>query len=414
MTNCAELADYEWLTGPEASAVFHDLAGGAEPLHRRATRLRRSFSAARAHLLLEQVELRERARAKFDRADEMFFTRRGLEQATDEWVAAYKARRFAGRASVGDLCCGIGGDLLALGAVAATVGVDRDPIVTYLAAANAGAVGQEVATETREIGPPDACVFASWHMDPDRRTDGRRTTALAHSSPHMKTIEQLLIASPNAAIKLAPAVDVPDAWRDGCELEWIGRDRQCRQLVAWHGALAEAPAQRRATVLAADGAVLRSIVGEADGRVPLANSLDRFLFEPDPAVLAARLTATLAAEHGLTALAADVDYYTGPIPIDDPLLACFEVEKVLPLDLARLTRHFRDCHCGALEIKMRGVEHEPEEVRRRLKLRGENSATLILTRLSRKRLAIVARRISNGCPAPSVPCSRPPAHATCV
>ena len=131
-------------------------------------------------------------------------------------------------------------------------------------------------------------------------------------------------------------------------------------------------------------------------------------------VLAARLTATLAVDHGLAALAADVDYYTGPIPIDDPLLACFEVEKVLPLDLARLARHFRDCLCGALEIKVRGVEHEPEEVRRRLKLRGENSATLILTRLSRKRLAIVARRISNSCPVPHAPCTRPPAHATCV
>ena len=110
----AELADYEWLTGPQAAEVLCDLAGGCEPLHAAATRLRRQFSPARVHLLLEQVELRRRAAVKFERAEEMFFTRLGLEQATDLWVAAYKARRFAGRSPVADLCCGIGGDLLAL------------------------------------------------------------------------------------------------------------------------------------------------------------------------------------------------------------------------------------------------------------------------------------------------------------
>ena len=118
MTCCAELADYEWLTGAEAGELLVDLAGRAEPLHLAANRLRKSQSAARAHLLLEQVELRQRATAKFDRATAMFFTRLGLEQATDQWVAGYKARRFATftvEGPVADFCCGIGGDLLRRG-----------------------------------------------------------------------------------------------------------------------------------------------------------------------------------------------------------------------------------------------------------------------------------------------------------
>ena len=231
MTICAELADYEWLTGAEAAAVLGDLAGGGEPLHRRAARLRRNFSATRVHLLLEQVELRQRARAKFARADELFFTRRGLEQATDEWVAGYKARRFAGREPVGDLCCGIGGDLLGLAAVAPSAGVDRDRIVAYLAAANAHALSRPATVESRDVSRTSAGDFASWHMDPDRRPGGRRTSSPARCSPDAATIADLLTAAPNAAIKLAPAAEIPDDWCDACELEWISRDRQCRQLV---------------------------------------------------------------------------------------------------------------------------------------------------------------------------------------
>ena len=57
----------------------------------------------------------------------MWFERTGLEQATAEPVARHKARRFAGRtATVIDLCCGIGGDTLALADWAEVVAVDLD------------------------------------------------------------------------------------------------------------------------------------------------------------------------------------------------------------------------------------------------------------------------------------------------
>ncbi len=61
----------------------------------------------------------------------MFFTQRGLEQATDEIVAAYKARRFRGREGIYDLCTGVGGDLLALANLGEATGFDRDPILRH-------------------------------------------------------------------------------------------------------------------------------------------------------------------------------------------------------------------------------------------------------------------------------------------
>ena len=218
-------------------------------------------------------------------------------------------------------------------------------------------------------------------------------------------------------MKLAPAADVPPAWAERCELEWIGRGGQCRQLVAWHGELARSPGQRRATVLANDGGVTRTIVGQSERSIPFAAQLDRYLFEPEPAVLAARLAGVVAAEHGLSKFSPGIAYLTGPAAIDDPALACLEVEEVLPLKLKLLTEYLRQRGVGRLEIKKRGVEQDPEQLRRALKLAGDDAATLILAMLNRKRVAIVAKRIDRGeVAAPPNPESRVlnPPHAACL
>ena len=55
----------------------------------------------------------------------MWFEPIGLEQATAEPVARHKARRFAGELVV-DLCCGIGGDALALAEHSRVLAVDAE------------------------------------------------------------------------------------------------------------------------------------------------------------------------------------------------------------------------------------------------------------------------------------------------
>ncbi|MYS44494.1 SAM-dependent methyltransferase, partial [Streptomyces sp. SID5998] len=83
-----------------------------------ATRLRREHPAALVSAALGQARLRQRAAAKFGAADarRMFFTPHGVEQSTRASVAAYRAARLtqAGVTSLADLCCGIGGDAIAL------------------------------------------------------------------------------------------------------------------------------------------------------------------------------------------------------------------------------------------------------------------------------------------------------------
>ena len=68
---------------------------------RLAAELRGRYPPELVAAALTQQSLRVAAREKFSRADEMYFTRAGLEQASAELVAAHSARRFTGLAAGG-------------------------------------------------------------------------------------------------------------------------------------------------------------------------------------------------------------------------------------------------------------------------------------------------------------------------
>jgi hypothetical protein len=346
------LDDYCWLVSEAArrwlAAARQELAGG--DVAAAVARLRKDLSAERTHLVVEQVELRERAKDKFALAEKMFFTRKGLEQATDEQVAAAKATRFAAGKPHVDLCCGIGGDLLAMAARGSAVGVDADAVAALLGSANLAAGGvpsSECRVEVGDAATADVSQYAAWHCDPDRRAGGRRTTAVERFSPSLQQLDRLLQRGPDAAVKLAPATVAPRHWAEQAELQWLGSRGECRQQVAWFGELAAHPGRRSATIVDAAGQP-RTVVGAADSFVPVAAGLGRYLYEPHATVLAAGLLGAMCQQHGLEAVAAQIAYLTGERWLDDPALAGFEVCEVLPLDTKKLRAYCREHRVGRL------------------------------------------------------------------
>lgn len=390
------ISDYQWLVGPAAGSLLSELANSdGDPLAD-AARLRKTLTAARVHLLLEQAALRRRARRKFAAAERMFFTPVGLEQATDEIVAAYKAGRFAAEQIVWDLCCGIGGDLLALARRGPAAGVDRDAVTAIFAEANcrdlAAEIRYSVAVQTGDIANVELSQSMAWHLDPDRRSLGRRTTRVEQYEPGLPIIERLLARGGAAAIKLAPAAAPPASWQAEAELEWISRDGECRQLVGWFGRVAHAPGRRRATIVG-DGE-FRSLTGDADAALPVARQIGRYLAEPDAAVLAAGLTGVLAAEHGLAALAHGAVYLTGDRATPDAALRWFEVTDLAPFDLKRFKTLLRERGIGRLEVKKRGVDLDPARLARQLRVPGDRAATLLLARMGENVMGILAQRVT--------------------
>jgi SAM-dependent methyltransferase len=389
-----ELDDYRWLTSDAGCDRLRSAESLELPLLRLVENLRDQLGEARAKLVVEQLELRRRAGAKFASASRMFFTAKSLEQATDETIAAYKAARFTSRAAVADLCCGIGGDLLGIARQTRVVGVERDPVLAEFASANlrnAGIASERGRVERSDVAEFDLSAVDAWHLDPDRRPHGGKTTRFELHDPGPETLDRLLAARPDGALKLSPAA----RWTFGdpadVELEWISRDRECRQLVVWLGELAQARGLRRATRIFPDK-TSETLLGRPGGCARVAEVLGPFLVEPDPAVLAADLTGTFAEQFGLGAVSARIPYFVSNVPLESRLAASFEIIDAGPLDRKRLVRILREKEIGALEIKKRGIDLDPDRLRRRLKTVGDQPGALICFPSKGGVIAVLARR----------------------
>lgn len=404
----AEFSDYSWLIGDAGTSWLARLASDPRRELQQLAALRREMSPERARLLVDQMALRRRAAAKFGaHAQKMYFTRVHLEQATDLALARHKAARFAALGAdaslVGDYCCGIGGDLMALAEAAPVIGWDRSPIARMLADANLRAVAPAAVERTANVREADVehltpAAGEAWHLDPDRRPAGRRTSRVELYAPGPDLVDRWLAAHPHGAVKLAPAADPPPTWADRCELEWISSQGECRQLVAWFGGLAHAAGQCRATQVRGDldstaQPVATTLAGLPGTPCESVEAPAQYLFDPDPAVLAADLLGVLAQRHGLRSLGAGGAYLTSDHPENDQLVTTFAVVDCLPLRVGDLARSLTARGVGRLEIKKRGVAVDPETLRRRLKLRGTSEATLILTRIGRREVAIIAQRL---------------------
>ncbi len=394
----ADLADYEWLTGAEAARWLEEFGVATEPVHQQLAKLRKTLTAECARLIVQQVELRRRAVTKFgDFADRMFFSDIPLQQATDLTTARYKASRISHDMPVVDYCCGIGGDLLAFAERGPTTGWDIAPELAHLASANLHAAQLDVTSKVfvGEVESQTPNTGEIWHVDPDRRIDGRRSTQVQWHSPGPEIIDRWLATSPNGLLKLAPAAIVPESWSQHAELEWITHNRQCRQQIAWFGELASAGGQHRATVLQKsknEEPFAASFVGSPDIVAPRTARIFQYIYDTDPALRAAHLTGAIAVDRGLFALKSGASYLTSDCFVEHPLLSCFEVLEQLPLRLAPLSKYLRSKNIGQLEIKKRGVNTDPERLRKQLKLAGDESATLLLTKIGNSEIVLLARR----------------------
>jgi hypothetical protein len=276
-------------------------------------------------------------------------------------------------------------------------GVDLDPLAVLLADANARVHGLDPA----HCGVTQADASAGrdsrdecWHIDPDRRPRGQRTTQLEWGEPSLDAIERLLNDCPHAAIKLAPAAEVSREWQMAVELEWIGSRGECRQQVAWFGKLARHAGMRSATIALGNGAV-RTVNGVAQESVSLAGRLGRYVYEPHAAVLAADLAGALCQEHSLASISAGIAYLTGDRPVEDIALDVFEIQDVLPLDRKQLRTYCRQRRIGRLEVKKRGLDVDPEQLRKDVIGDGDEKATHILSPVLGSLRAIVARRLAH-------------------
>ncbi|MCH2179223.1 MAG: class I SAM-dependent methyltransferase [Mariniblastus sp.] len=391
-----EKQDFEWLVSAQARPFLSDVQcsiAERENILRVAKRLRREMTSQRAAAVLEMAQLRIRGRKKFQRADEMFFTRRSLEQASGEDIAHHKSLRFRVDGVLADICCGIGGDLLALAQRAFSVGIDKEPVTALFAAANLRVNDLPGESRCLKFEEMDSEEFAAFHFDPSRRNHGRKTVGDL-LQPSLPSILEWIPEDRPTAIKVAPATPVHHCTPPIAEWEWIGDGRECKQQVIWLGGAQTLPGGRTATVIK-DGKSFQFSPPVGSEQLPqnLAAGIGDYVYEPHATILASGLTDAMAAKNDLARLAKNVAYLTGGDCLESPLMSKFQVIDVLPMEVKKIARELVRLDAGVVEYKRRSVSDVFYDAFKRIKTRGSKSFVVLLSPTLRESVAIIAKRV---------------------
>ena len=343
-----------------------------------------------------QARLRSKADSKFGGfAEQMLFTRAGLEQATRLGVAARHAGRMrrAEISRVADLGCGIGGDALAFaGAGLKVMAVDADEVTAAIAAYNLAPFGDDATVQHGTAESADLSgVDAVW-LDPARRTSGHSETQRVAASDYSPSLDWAfaLASRMPAGIKLGPGHDRESLPAD-VEAQWVSADGSVVELVLWSGALAREGVRRAALVIRGDES--HELTSGADAEDAELRELGAFVHEPDGAVIRARLIGDVARSLSAGMLDEKIAYLTGDAAVTSPFVQSFRVREVMAAKPKAINTALRANDIGTIEIKKRGMDIDPAAFRKKLSLHGSQTATLILTRAGDRRMAILADRV---------------------
>ena len=314
------------------------------------------------------------------------------QQATPFAVSQVRAGRIAaaGASLVHDVTCSIGTEAPAVTAAGMDwLGTDIDYSRLLMARENVGGGGAAgrawvaqadalapVATPASSPGPriracsgtgsrPGRVIVA----DPARRADGRRITDPAKLIP---PLPDLIAAYPGAAmaIKCAPGIDYAD---------WHG----LVSVVSVNGGVKEAclytpdladPGHTREAVVIRESFTER--VEDCGDGVDV-DKPKSFIIEPDGAVIRAGLVQQWAARHELAMLDPHIAFLTGERVPDGysgfPFIEAVPLKKLRPA----LQAH----GAGSLEILVRGVDVDPDQLRAKLKLKGDRPMGVAIARI---------------------------------
>ena len=377
------------------------------------SRLRsQGFDAEVVAQALQLSRLRAQAAYKFgDLAGRLAFTSDGLQQASRAEVSARHARVMAaaGVRSVADLGCGIGSESLAfLRQGLCVTAVELDSATASFAAHNLGQVAPSdcwrvLVGDARRF---DLAAVDAFFADPARRSSGSRIAQPDQWLPPLPDLLDLATSKP-AGIKVAPGIGfewLPPSSR----ADFVSCGGSAVEACIWTGRLASSlggPGRSAVVFRGGREFVLDAEVGSPDLPSPLVPSgSGAFLYEPDPAVVRSGAMSALASEFALGTLDPHLAFLCGDVNPRSlssdaerfsALVQSFEILERCPLRAKPIKAACQRAGIGYVDVLVRGVQVEPQQLRKQLKLKGSGQRGAVLAaRVGDDHFAYVCRPVS--------------------
>ena len=288
------------------------------------------------------------------------------QQATSRAVADVRARRIAaaGYGLVHDVTCSIGSEAPAFAEAGVQwIGSDLDMVRLAMARENLGERAWLARADALHPVTSDGVVVA----DPARRADGRRITDPAKLMPPLPDLVDAYRGRP-LAVKCAPGIDYSQ-WEGLVSVVSVdgGVKEACLYSADFGGG-------REAVVLRGD---FEERVTSEEPEDVVADAPGTFIIEPDGAIVRAGLVAHWAARHGLWMLDEHIAFCAGEaIPAG---YSGFRFVEAVPLK--KLKAALASHGAGSVEILVRGVDVDPDQLRGKLKLRGKAQMAVVIARI---------------------------------
>lgn len=321
---------------------------------------------------LELIQARRAGAGKFP--ETWLADHDAAQQATPAPVAAERARRLARHARlVHDVTCSIGTEGEAYrNAGLSYLGSDIDAARTRMAAHNLP--GAAILRADALAPSSNAEVIVA---DPARRAGGRRISDPARLLPPLPALMEAY-AGRHVAVKCAPGIDYAE-WPGLVSVSSVAG--AVKEACLYSSGLAEGV--RREAVMVGPQGVDR--LTDLDSGETGADAPGRYIIDPDGAVVRAGLVRQYAAREGLWMLDERIAYLTGDrLPRGR---SGFLFREMVPLKKARAALKKHDA--GAVEILARGVDVDPDALRRQWKLKGKNPMAVVCTRIGRQGVALI-------------------------
>ena len=348
------------------------------------SRLRKQYAQEQVTVAVSMAQLRQKANSKFgDDAQHLFFTDDALQQASDPGIRRYRSQNCDGL-RVLDICCGIGTDSMAFAKAGACVqGIDFDETRIAIARHNANVSGLDIQftvadiTQGLTLGDYELIFF-----DPARRdAEGKRIFDVERYMPPLSLIDTW--QAERLMVKISPGVDLKQLEGYQANLEFISVD----------GDLKEAVLHKPGTSILIATKILNNEVHQWENTgeiisVPL-DVPAGWLCEPDSSILRANLVQNLTQSLNGYMLDSTIAYFCTSYLPESVWVRAWKIREWMPFNLKKLRSRLREMDVGTLTVKKRGSPIAPEELIRKLKLKGSQSATVVLTRYNEQAIAII-------------------------